>query len=79
MILNLFNRDNGMLLATFMTDDKTHKGEVIFIDVEGKLIGIEPKDEFIEDVQVEVVECSEVFNVSSIELQIAFVKVIKEE
>lgn len=79
MILNLFNRDNGMLLATFMTDDKTHKGEVIFIDVEGKLVGIEPKDEFIEDVQVEVVECSEVFNVSSIELQIAFVKVIKEE
>lgn len=79
MILNLFNRDNGMLLATFMTDDKTHKGEVIFIDVEGKLIGIEPKDEFIEDVQVEVVECSEVVDISSIKLQTAFVKVIKEE
>lgn len=74
MILKLFNKDNGRLLAVLTVIDKAFNGDMFSVSVSGRSIGLDT-DERIDNVKVEVVMCSETGREDD-EDQVAFVDVI---
>lgn len=69
MILHLFNKNDGKLLATFCTEDKIYEGEIFNIDITSG-------SHIISDIQVKTIMCSEVVRYDNSKLQCAFVEVI---
>lgn len=71
MILHLFNKNDGKLLATFCTEDKTYEGEVFNIEIEEV-----SESHMMNDIQVKTIMCSEIIKYDNSKLQCAFVEMI---
>lgn len=74
MILKLFNKDNGKLLAVLSVIDRAFNGDMFSVSVSGRSIGLDT-DERIDNVKIKVEMCSEIGREDD-EDQVAFVDVI---